>query len=382
VKPPSLSTSQPRPLAAHWADSLTVPEAAQPCPADLPNPANQLTGLGDSRLRRRIERAVRSASVPSQLGARTWLRPTFRRNCQGARIWTPRNCAIISPICHSAAGASGFPAHPGRCAQIGSPAWVTTTLAAHLREASASLYASRQIGGSIFRRPAVFLLPIPERSALMGFPGSGRYGLRPLAPPFLTGASHQRHLSDALGGARPFDPSLPFRPDTRRRTERFGASTCERPALSLLPMPIPAGCPLIFGVREVWLVLRPLARTALAEPANQHTRFDFLISARPFLPSSLSSKPRLRAERNGGPESLQTRATNPRSRRASYAPKQPTSPDLINSVRRSKVTRDSDFRTKSLVEKNFVFPSGSPGVRRPSKRLAAAHQFPTVNPNT
>ncbi len=295
-----MTVTHARPSAAHCRPPATAPGAAQACPGCLPCGDNQLIRHGHSRLRLRIKRAVRSASVPSQLGAGTRLRPAFRRNCEGSWIWSPRICAILSPICHSAAGASGFPAHPGRCAQIGSLAGMTTTLAAHFREASASLYASRQIGGSIFRRPAVFLLPIPERSALMGFPGSGRYGLRPLAPPFLTGASHQRHLSDALGGARPFDPSLPFRPDTRRRTERFGASNCERPALSLLPMPIPAGCPLIFGVREVWLVLRPLARTALAEPANQHTRFDFLISARPFLPSSLSSKPRLRAERNGG----------------------------------------------------------------------------------
>lgn len=298
MKSPSLPILQPRPLAAHWVDSLTFPEAAQACPADLPNPPNQLTGLGDSRLGRRIERAVRSASVPSQLGAGTWLRPTFRRNCEDSWIWTLRNCAIIPPICRSAAVASGFPAHPVRCAQIGSPAWVTTTLAAHLREASASLYASRQIGGSTFRRPAVFLLPTRARSALMSVPGSGRHGQRPLAPPFLTAASHQRHLSDLLGCARPFDPSL-LSSKPRRRTERFGASTSERPALSLLPVLIPAGCPLICGVHEVWSGLRPLPQTAFAEPANQHTRFDFLISARPFLPSSLSSKPRLRAERNG-----------------------------------------------------------------------------------
>ncbi len=381
MKFPSLSISQPRLLGAHWADSPTVPEAAQNCPADLPNPPNQLTCLGDLRLRPRIERAVRSASVPSQLGGATTLRPAFRRNCEGSWIWTPRICAIIPPICHSAAGVGGFPAHPVRCAQIGSPSWVTTTLAAHFREASASLYASRQIGGSTFRQPAILLLPIPARSALMSVPGSGRHGLRPLAPPFLTRASHQRHLSDLLGCARPFDPSL-LSSKLRRRTERFGAPTCDRPALSLLPMPIPTGRPLICGVREVWPGTRPLAQTAFADPANQHTCFDFLISARPFLPSSLSSKPRLRAERNGGPESLQTRAKNPRSRRASDAPKHPTSPDLINPVRRSKVTRDSDFRTKSLVGKNFVFPSGSPGVRRPPKRLAAAHQFPTVHSNT
>jgi hypothetical protein len=58
------------------------------------------------------------------------------------------------------------------------------------------------------------------------------------------------------------------------------------------------------------------------------------------------------------------------------------SPDLINTVRRSNVTRDSDFRTKSPGGKNSVFPSVPPGVRRPTKRLTAAHPFPNENPNT
>ena len=296
----SFATPHPRLCAAHCPPPATAPGAAQACPGCLPCGDNQLIRHGDWRLCRRIERAVRSASVPSQLGAEISLRPASQSICDESFLRAWRICAAIPPICHYAAGASGFPAHPVRFAQIGSPAGVMNTSAAHFREPSASLHVPRQIGGYTPSRPAVLSWPIPAPNALMSVPCSGRQGRRPLAPPFLTGASHQRHLPDSLGCARPFVPSLPFRPDTRRRTERFGAFTCDRPAFSPQPHPASEGNPLICGVREVWPGLRPLAQTAFAEPANQHTRFDFLISARPFLPSSLSSKPRLRAERNGG----------------------------------------------------------------------------------
>jgi hypothetical protein len=57
-------------------------------------------------------------------------------------------------------------------------------------------------------------------------------------------------------------------------------------------------------------------------------------------------------------------------------------PDLINPVRRSHVRQDSDFRWKSRDRKKLGFSSVPSGVRRPSERLAAAHQITSVEANT
>lgn len=57
-------------------------------------------------------------------------------------------------------------------------------------------------------------------------------------------------------------------------------------------------------------------------------------------------------------------------------------PDLINPIRRSHVRQDSDFRWKSRVRKKPGFSSVPSGVRRPSERLALAHQTPSVEINT
>lgn len=57
------------------------------------------------------------------------------------------------------------------------------------------------------------------------------------------------------------------------------------------------------------------------------------------------------------------------------APRHRSLPYSINSVRRLNVTRDSDFRTKSQIGKNSVFPSGPSGVRRPSERISNIRQI-------
>lgn len=57
--------------SAHCPVSLTALGTAQACPVCLASPFNQLTGDGDDRPDRPIERAVRCASVPSQIGGFT-----------------------------------------------------------------------------------------------------------------------------------------------------------------------------------------------------------------------------------------------------------------------------------------------------------------------
>ena len=214
--------SHSRPDCAHWPEPLTAPGAAQACPSCLPSPSNQQTSQGDSRHDRPIERAVRFASVPSQLGGGTRNDPLSLPKCRFRHLDIGTLALRFRPFAPARPASAGSPQHALRSGQIGSPVRTTYAKAAHFQEASASLHVSRQIGGHTSSRPSVLPLPIPARGAL------------------------------------------------------------------------------IFGIREVRPRLRPLAQAAFTDPANQLTCFDFLIFARPFLPSSLSSKPRLRAERNGG----------------------------------------------------------------------------------
>ena len=69
--------AHPRPDRAHWPEPLTAPGAAQACPSCLPSLSNQRNLEGNLRPDRPIERAVRSASVPSQLGGFTVRQPAF-----------------------------------------------------------------------------------------------------------------------------------------------------------------------------------------------------------------------------------------------------------------------------------------------------------------
>ncbi len=52
----------------------------------------------------------------------------------------------------------------------------------------------------------------------------------------------------------------------------------------------------------------------------------------------------------------------------------------FNPVRKSDVTQDSDFRTKSRIGKNCVFPPAPPGVRRPSENLFKLHRISSETP--
>jgi hypothetical protein len=115
-----------------------------------------------------------------------------------------RTCEITPPICHFAAGVSGFPAHAYRFGQIGAPVISTGVRIVHLNGPDASLPI--QIN-ALTSRPAdssrllVF-------SSLMSVTCSGRQGLRPLAPPFLTGAAHQLIFPGHAGFCRPIERAV------------------------------------------------------------------------------------------------------------------------------------------------------------------------------
>lgn len=244
------------------------------------------------------------------------------------------------------------------------------------------------IGNITDDRPAENRFSTPAMSVLMSGLCSGRQGLRPLAPPFLTEAAHQHNFSDSLGCARPIVPSLPLRPGTRLRAERFGAVTCCRPAFPGLPLPVPASHPLICGDRDVWPRLRPLALAASANPTNQLTWDSDLRHDRPlmkgvrFAPGHSSIGGFIQSEKRTLPlspwKSLNLTAVLPFAFNPVNTSRHPASPDLINPIRRLEVTQDSDFRWKSRIRKKLGFSSVPPGVRRPSERLAAAHQVPSV----
>ena len=248
------------------------------------------------------------------------------------------------------------------------------------------------IGNITGNRPADGHFRIPAMNVLMSGLCSGSQGLRPLAPPFLTEAAHQHNFPDSLGFARPIVPSSPLRPDTRLRAERFGAVICRRPAFLGLPMPVPAVHPLICGVRDVWPKLRPLALAALANPANQLTCDGDLRHDRPlmkgvrFAPDHSSIGGFIQSESRTLPFPPWTSLNLPVVLSFAFNPvnasRHSASLHLINPIRRSPVIQDSDFRWKSRGRKKHGFSLVPSGVRRPSERLALAHQTPSVETNT
>jgi hypothetical protein len=257
-----------------------------------------------------------------------------------------------------------------------------------LQKSARSAPRHSAIGNITVNRPADSQSSTPAMNVLMSGLCSGRQGLRPLAQLFLTEAAHQHNFPDSLGCARPIVPSSPLRPGTRLRAERFGAVTCRRPAFSSLPMPVPASHPLICGVRDVWPSLRPLALAATANPANQLTWDGDLRHDRPmmkgvrFAPGHSSIGGFIQSEIRTLPlspwKSLNLPAVLTFAFNSVNASRHSASPDLINPVRRSHVIQDSDFRWKSRDRKKRGFSSVPPGVRRPSERLALAHQNPFV----
>ena len=378
--------AHPRPCAAHCFHPATAPGAAQTCPLCLPVGSNQLTGGDDLRLGRPVENSFRFAFRTSQLGS--FISGTARSLPSLNRVFhipnhaasDLRTCEIRPPICHFAADVSGFPAHANRFGQIGAPVMTTGVPVVHLNGLPASLPI--QINAST-SRPADFsrLLDFPS---LMSVPCSGRQGLRPLAPPFLTGAAHQLTFPGYTGSFPPIERAV----RSASVPSQFGGFTFMHPAVAPAPVRKVAPDALNCGHCSGRRALRFLGPSAIADAASQRSFPELSGFIRPFSPSSFSPKPKLWTQRKGGytkvSRGIGSHFSSILSRKGSQtkASDHHGSQDLINTIRRSNVTRDSDFRTKSPGGKNSVFPSVPPGVRRPTKRLTAAHPFPNENPNT
>ena len=364
--------SHTRSPAAHCSHPATAPGAAQACPLCLPSGSNQRTCVGHPLLGRPVENSFRFALrtfqlgsfIPGTAGSLPCLSRVFHiPDHAGA---DSRTCEIHPPIC--------------RFGQIGAPVMTTGFRVVHLNGPDASL--SIQINAST-SRPADWSRLL-DFFPLMSIPCSGRQGLRPLAPPLLSGAAHQLTCPTFSGSCCPMERAV----RSASVPSQFGCLTFLHPAFRPAPVRILAPVALICGHCSGRRALRFLGPSAFADAASQRSFPKLSGSIRPFSPSSPAPNSQLRTQRKGGFTEFSTGIGSHLSSIHSCIVSQTKatdhhgSPDLINPVRRSNVTRDSDFRTKSLGGKNSVFPSLPPGVRRPTERLTAAHPFPNENPNT
>ena len=207
---PLSNMAHPRFYFAHCSHPATAPGAAQACPLCLPSGSNQRTCVGHPRLGRPVEKSFRFAFRTSQLGS--FIPKTARSLPCLSRIFRIANDDAIDirarencpPICHFAAGVSGFPAPADRFGQIGAPVMSTGVRGVHLNRPAASLPI--QIN-ALTSRPADFSRLL-NFFPLMSVPCSGRQGLRPLAPLLLTGASHQLTSTGHAGFCRPIERAV------------------------------------------------------------------------------------------------------------------------------------------------------------------------------
>ncbi len=168
-----------------------------------------------------------------------------------------------------------------------------------------------------------------------------------------------------------------------------GGPTCKRPAFVAAWARTSASFARAHGHGLDRRAAQVLGPTVQSEAIRPRTFPDWSGSVRPLGPSSRSLGARFRADRIGGLTVIQVGSSQSRldSHSAPIGDSTPMLPfafnpvnaplhlaklDLINSVRRSKVTQDSDFRWKSRVRKKLGFSCVPPGVRRPPERLATA----------
>lgn len=126
----------------------------------------------------------------------------------------------------------------------------------------------------------------------------------------------------------------------------------------------------------------------LPSPANQLTSFGDLRPTRPMEkarrfapePSPLGGVT-VSPEEAGNGQSPQPGGTFSSSAfHPGNAFQTPARSSPFNPVRKSDVTQDSDFRTKSRIGKNGVFPPAPPGVRRPSENLSKPQRNSSETP--
>ncbi len=290
--------SHVRSPAAHCSHPATAPGAAQACPLCLPSGSNQRTCGGYPRLGRPVEKSFRFAFRTSQLGS--FIPGTARSLPSPSRVFhipdhagaDSRICEIHPPMCLFAAGVSGFPAPAIRFGQIGAPVMATGFRVVHLNGPDASLPI--QINAST-SRPAD-CSRLLDFFSLMSVPCSVRQGLRPLAPPLLTGTAHQLTCPTYTGLCRPIERTV----RSASAPSQFGCLIFLHPAFRPAPVrnlaPVALNCGHCSGRRA----LRFLGPSAIADAANQRSFPEFSGSIRPFSPSSLSPKPQLQTQRKGG----------------------------------------------------------------------------------
>lgn len=289
--------SHTRSPAAHCSHPATAPGAAQACPLCLPSGSNQRTSGGDPLPGRPVEKSFRFAFRTSQLGS--FIPGTAGSlPCLSHIVHIPvhavserRTCETGLPICHFAAGVSGFPAPALRFGQIGAPVMTTGFRVVHLNGPDASLPIQINAWTS---RPADWSRLL-DFFPLMSIPCSGRQGLRPLAPPLLTGAAHQLTCPTYTGLCRPIERAV----RSASVPSQFGCFTLMH--LSFPPAPVRKVAPvaLICGHCSGRRALRFLGPSAFADAASQRSIPKLSGSIRPFSPSSLSPKPQLRTQRKG-----------------------------------------------------------------------------------
>ncbi len=284
--------------SAHCSQPLTAPGAAQACPACLPDGSNQRTSACDRHLGRPVEKSSRFALGTSQLGS--FISGTassqtheshFFHNLDQLKLAT-RTCETHLPICHFADGVSGFPAHTHRFGQIGTSEKSTSDRVVHL----IGFFASLPIQINALRgRPTDCSRPL-DFSPLMSVPCCGKQGLRPLAPPLLTGAAHQLTCAESAGACRPIERAIRFAP----LPSQFGGFTFIQSELSSAPARSFAHIALVCGHCSGRRAQRVLGPSAIADATNQCSIPEFSGFLRPFSPSSLSPKPQLWTQRKGG----------------------------------------------------------------------------------
>lgn len=289
-------SAHPRSAGAHCPPPATAPGAAQACPECLPCGFNQRTRHGDLLPDRRIERAVRSASVPSQIGDGTRDDRRFPAKSDWSHFATRALARIFRPFAPSLPASAGSPQHTVRCGQIGSPVGTMNARAAHLQKAPPSLPASLQISGVTSGHPALSDLPTSAWAALIDGHVSGGQGLRPLAPPSTAAAINQLNFSRPAGPGRPF-LGFSLGRSVRLRTQRIGSLYFRSAEHTLLTF---ARGSLNRDRCSGWRALQVLGPLAIAAVPIKPTLPKQSGPSRPFLPSSPSLKPGLRSKRNGG----------------------------------------------------------------------------------
>ena len=288
---------QMRSPAAHCSHPLTAPGAAQACPLCLPAGSNQRTGSGDFRHGCPVEKAFRFAFRTFQLGSFIQgtgpsiqiLRHAF--HAPNRRSTDSRTCEIHPPICHFAAGVSGFPAYALRFGQIGAPVMTTGVRVVHLN----GLFAPRPIQINALRPAPADSLRLLDVLSLMSAPCSGRQELRPLAPPLLTGPAHQLTCPGYARSCRPIERAVRF----ASVPSQFGDLTIFHSSFPTTPSRNFALIALNCGHCSGRRARRFLGPSAIADAANQRSIPKLSGSIRPFSPSSLSPKPQLRTQRKG-----------------------------------------------------------------------------------